>query len=851
MRGLAPYAWRSLVARPARSLLTVFGIAIGVGVLVAALAVNAGLDASIDRTVSSLVGRADLRVSAFAETGLSGATLSAIDGVPGVALTAPAIERRTFIVPESGQPIESEPVTVLGIEPTREPRVRDLPLVRGAPLHDVNEAVALITERLATAEGLDVGSQLTLFGSGAPLSVRVVGIIAGDGPALGSSGRTVVLPIGTAALLNVSDEAASADRGTMSGLTRIDAVIAAGADVDAVAAGIDRAITADPYVLSVPRDIAVSLRASTADVRSTMALITAITLFAAAFLILNTLAMTVVERIRELGLLRAAGAGRAQIIRIILGQAILLGGTGSILGIGLGVLLGGLVAAGLAASGSVLIDGPVVTPGVIAAGFAGGLVVTIVASLEPARRAAGISPVMALRARADPTAAVRAHVGWLVAVILVVGVMSVVLLPGGSTSASGMARAAAVYAILLGVVLLTPALIRPLGRLAGLPFGLFLRLEERLARAAIARDRGRTALTVGALIVGLTMVVALGMVNANARAAASAWLADVVPGDEIVTAIAPAPVGADGVDRDFAAIDGVAQATPIATFDLAFRGTRLEAVAIRGADFAADGRLTFVVGDRAAALAALDAGGAVLLSQARAAELGVGVGDVIAVSTVNGLVELDVAGIVERSFPGRTGEAALVGWPDALDRFGVQGADAIAIRFAPGKADSAAAAVDTLARELAMTTAPISQVEGALGDALDRVIGLLDVLALAAVAIAALGIVNTLSMDTWERVRELAMLRAAGMSRRQVWRSVLVEAGILGAIGGVVGSVTGLGIGALLIVTDGSTQHGVISVPWASVGLALVLGVVLSMVAAAQPARIAGSRGIVRSIRAE
>ena len=85
-----------------------------------------------------------------------------------------------------------------------------------------------------------------------------------------------------------------------------------------------------------------------------------------------------------------------------------------------------------------------------------------------------------------------------------------------------------------------------------------------------------------------------------------------------------------------------------------------------------------------------------------------------------------------------------------------------------------------LATSYALTVAPISAVEGALGDALDRVFGLLDLLALAALVIAGLGIVNTLSMDTWERVRELGMLRAAGMSRRQVWRSVLVEAGILG-----------------------------------------------------------------------
>ena len=93
MRGFVPYAWRGLVARPARSLLTIFGIAIGVAVLVAALATSAGLDASIERTVASMAGRADLRVAAFAETGLSDTTLQALDAVPGVALTAPAIER--------------------------------------------------------------------------------------------------------------------------------------------------------------------------------------------------------------------------------------------------------------------------------------------------------------------------------------------------------------------------------------------------------------------------------------------------------------------------------------------------------------------------------------------------------------------------------------------------------------------------------------------------------------------------------------------------------------------------------------------------------------------------------------
>jgi putative ABC transport system permease protein len=847
VRGLVRYAWRGLVARPARSLLTILGIAIGVGVLVAALGVDAGLDASIDRTVASMVGRADVRVSAFAETGLSAATLAQVEAVPGVALAAPAIERRTFLGSEAGRPVTTDPVTVLGIDPSLEPRVRDLALARGVALAASDGPAALVTERLAASDALGVGDELVILGAGAPLHVTVVGVLAGDGPEVGSSGRTVVLPIRTAQALGVADGDTLPDG--LAGITRIDVVLAAGATPDAVMRSLGHALTIEPYVLSLPRDVGSQMRSSTADIRSTMALLAAITLFAAAILILNTMAMTVVERVRELGLLRAAGASRGQVVRVVVTQSLVLGVAGSVGGLVLGVLLANLAATWLRASGSVSLDGPSVTPGVLLAGLATGMAITLIAAVEPARRAAAISPVAVLRVRADPGSLVRSHTGWLVAVVVMIGTVTVLLMPGGVTDLSGPLRAVLVYAILLAAVLLTPPLLGPLARVLGLPFALVLRLEERLARAAIRRDPSRTALTVGALVVGLAMVVALAAVAASTRTAATAWLADVVPGDEILTAIAPAPVGDGGVDRQVAAIGGVLRATPLASFDLAFDGTRLEAVAIRGADFLADGRLVFTAGDRASALTALDAGGAVILPAARAARLGVGLGDPIAVASGAGLVQLRVVGLVERSFPGRTGDAVLVGWGDAVDHFGVAGADSIAVRYVPGRQAEAQPQVEALAGQLALTAAPISRVAGAVADALDRMFGLLDLLALAAVVIASLGIVNTLSMNTWERVRELGMLRAAGMSRSQVWRSVLVEAGILGSIGALVGCVAGVGIGAVLV--GGGSSGVVLIVPWATVGLAALLGIALSMLAAAQPARMAGRMSIVAAVRGE
>ena len=847
MRGLLPYAWRGLVARPARSLLTIVGIALGVGVLVAALGVDAGLDASIDRTVASMVGRADLRVGAFAESGLSAATLAQVDGIPGVALAAPDIERRSFLGSEAGRPVSTDPVTILGIDPTLEPRVRDLSLVRGTALAGDASPSALVTERLAASDAIEVGDGLVILGAGAPLHVTVTGVLAGDGPEVGSSGRTVVLPIRAVQALAVADGETLPDG--LAGITRIDVVLAAGATVEGVSNAIGRTLSVEPYVLSVPRDVAATLRSSTADVRATMALLAAITLFAAAILILNTMAMTVVERVRELGLLRAAGATRTQVVRVVVTQSLLLGIAGSTAGLVLGVLLAVLAAAWLRAAGSVNLDGAAVTPAVLREGLVTGVLIARVAAVEPARRASSVSPVSVLGVRADPGSLVRTQTGWLVAVVAVIGTVAVVLMPGGAADISAPLRTVAVYVILLAAVLLTPALLAPLARVLGLPFAAVLRLEERLARAAIRRDPSRTALTVGALVVGLAMVVALASVAASTRTAATAWLADIVPGDEILTAIAPVPVGDGGVDRQVAAIDGVLRATPLAAFDLAYDGTRLEAVAIRGDDFLADGRLAFTAGDRTTALAALDAGGAAILPATRATRLGIGLGDTIAVASGAGLVELRVVGLVNRSFPGRTGDAVLVGWGDAVDHLGVQGADSIAVRFSPGRQADAGPQVEALARELALTAAPISRVAGAVADALDRLFGLLDLLALAAVVIASLGIVNTLSMNTWERVRELGMLRAAGMTRSQVWRSVLVEAGILGAIGALVGCVAGVAIGALLV--GGAAGGAVVVVPWPTIGLVLVLGVALSMLAAAQPARMAGRMSIVSAVRGE
>ncbi len=194
----------------------------------------------------------------------------------------------------------------------------------------------------------------------------------------------------------------------------------------------------------------------------------------------------------------------------------------------------------------------------------------------------------------------------------------------------------------------------------------------------------------------------------------------------------------------------------------------------------------------------------------------------------------------------------LVGWSDATNRLGVAGADAFAIRFAPDGRRAVSTATSGRPRpSLALEVVTLDQVDGAIDATLGRIFGLFDALAVVAVLIAALGIVNTLTMNVIERVREIGILRAAGMTRRQVWRSVVVEAGVLGLAGAVLGVVLGLAVGGLMVVLAGGRIDLGGGVPWAIIAFVIVLGVAVAMLAAAYPARIASRLSIVRAVQFE
>jgi putative ABC transport system permease protein len=782
-----------------------------------------------------------------------------------VAVAAPALERKTYLATSLTQTPSAKlppPVTVLGIDAVQEPLLHELALSSGRLLSKDDAGSALITQTLAAGEGLAVGGTLTVNGAAAsgPQDYQIVGIIKGDGPLPEAGGRLIITTLDSAQALFA-----------MSGVTRIDLQAAPGVSVDELTGQLDVMIQTQPYVLSRTQDLANSLRGEMSDFRAALLLVAAVVLFAGAFLIFNTLSMTVSERGREVGLLRAAGTTRSQVMNFVLLQALLLGVLGSVVGVVVGIAMAVVTLSWVGSSGSVTFATLSVSAGPIATSLLIGVAITLAAALEPAWRAGRIPPVEALRRGPTGAVAGAARLRWLVLVFGVLAVAALAVWPRAESSSSTQALSTGngsgewgplvVYGLLLLTVLLVPRLLGPLLRVAGLPFRIF-RNEERLARSSLARDGSRTALTAGALVVGLAMVVALGTAAQNVRKIGASWLAETLPGSELLTSIRPMPA-TDPVRGELAAIPGVKSISAVGIFAAPYVSAshsggrtyssvvRQEAAAIVGRDYLDDGRLRFLAGDPTAAFAALDAGGSVIVPDSLAQSAGIRMGDSLEFATGPSTVRLQVVGIVAHSIPSQTQEAILVGWSDATSAFGVVGADFYAVRYLPGWEAEGRSKVDAAAMSYALAPNDLERVTGTVGDALDRIFRLLDALALIAVLVAGLGMFNTFSMSVLERGREIGVLRATGMTSRQVWGMVVIEAGILGVVGAAVGVVAGLGVGALLVLWSSGGFGLVFDPPWISIAVALVFGVIVSITAAIYPAGMASRQSIVRALQHE
>jgi putative ABC transport system permease protein len=578
--------------------------------------------------------------------------------------------------------------------------------------------------------------------------------------------------------------------------------------------------------------------------RTFLLIFAGISLVVGAFLIVNTFSILVAQRSRELALLRALGASKRQVTRSVLFEAFVVGLVGSTLGLGLGVLLAMGIRAlfanfGLDLTGQPLIFGP----RTVLACYVVGVVVTMAAAWLPARRTTRIAPVQALRddiALPETSIHRRLLVG---AAAIVVGAAAMGAGLFGDVPRGGWVLGLGILVVLLGVTGVSPVISRPFLAAAQAVYRRVFGSVGNLAGQNSLRNPRRTTATASALMIGLALGCTMAILGDSAKASVDQAVEENFVGDYVVSSVFGEPFS-PSIAGEMAEVDGIDRVVRQRWGQAEREGDFFGIAGIEPSD------ASFLGLDMVHGTLADFTDGTMLVDEDSAADEGLSVGDTFTIEkTPRGKLELRVAGIYADNpvifFPTVTTLQTLreQGYP-VSDNALILDADADTVGLQ--------ARLDEVVEDLPIVTV---KDQAAFADEqrapIDQLVLMIFALLGLALVIAVLGIVNTLALSVIERTREVGLLRAIGLSRRQLRVMITLESVVIAVLGAVLGVVLGIcfGIAMMYAVRDEGLE--VISLPWGQLGVFLAASVVVGVLAAVFPARRAGRLDVLRAIATE
>lgn len=845
--------WRNLLARKVRLLMSTLAIVLGIGFLAGVMTFSTGLNATFDNIVKGSTSDAVVRPAGDLQGANAGvATTQLVTPEDVDKLSAlPEVEDATGSVDGIGSFLLGKDDKLVGGQgaPTLAFNYAPAENMQGEQVLELNqgrwpEKPGEITLDTSSAErgAYEVGDNVTLIVPAKEPKRTFTLVGTADFNGGGTAGATLVL-LDTAEAQDIFLD--GADAYTSVALTAADGVsqsqLAKAAD-QVVPDGFT-AVTGDKVVKETQEQIGQFL-----DVISIfLTTFAVIAIVVGAFIIFNTFSILVSQRVRESALLRALGASKKQVTRSVLIEAFLMalvGATlGLLLGLGLSRLLAGLFRSfGLDIAGEVL----TLTTFTIVAGYVVGILVTMVAAFVPARRAAKVPPVAAMRddlVVQERGMARRLLLGT-IAMVIGTALVAVGLAGAPGTDAIWIGGGAVIWVVTTAV--LAPVLGHPVLVACRSVFGRLFGTPGRLAGENALRNPRRTGATASALMIGLAVVSAVGVLASSLSATNDAVVDDEFRSDFLVQMPTfqgfPAQYGDRMLDVDGVGLVSRQQGTPV-SIDVDGKPDQTFATGVDQGFFEIYD-LTMVAGKDAIS------GRQVLLSESRAGDLGAGPGDTIDVEFPGGrTVPLEVTGVFEDS-PITGGLTFPL---SVLRDAGIKRSDStLSITVAEG-ADRGAVKQDL---EDVIKDLPILAVQdkeefkdlisGQVNQLLYVIYGLLAL----AVVIAVIGIVNTLGLSVLERTREIGLLRAVGLSRSRLRRMITLESVAIALLGAVLGMVLGLVIGVVLrqSLKDDLTE---LALPLTGLGVFLVVAVLFGVLAAIVPAIRASRMKVLDAIATE
>ncbi len=832
-------AWRYLWGRKLRTMLTTLAVVFGVMIIFGLNGMLPGMIDAFNRSILGAAGQVDLSVTSASGGMFDPSVAREVANVQGVAAATPLLRRSVGMPPASKVSV----VMLVGIEPRTATKVRDFPVAAGRMLAAGDSGHAVIGRDTADKLGVGLGGHLAVPTVSGTQQLTIVGLL-GSGSSPGSPEVYVTI----------------ADAGRMLGMpgkaSEVNGRLVPGADRATVEAATRRALGSDYTVggLSTENQLLASIKVG----QYAMTMFGVFALIMGGFIILNTFRTLVSERRHDIGMLRAIGADRRTVQNVFLIQSLIQGVLGTAVGLFFGYLL---AAAGINAIAPIWrdtlnMDLGVIKPQFTAANWATAIVlgigVTVLGALIPARQAARITPLEALRPQVAEVAE-RGHrkavwVGW--------GMLaaSVPMLLIRQPSSVGLGA----VAFLVGLILIAPALIKPLSGVLSRVISPVSPVTAELANSNLTRQPGRAAATASAILISLAVVVSMVGLIASIYAGFFDYI-DKSLGSDFVTIPQGLLMGGSHVGADQALVDRIAS-TPgvsdVATMRLgiaSINNGQIQLVGIDPKTYPKVASFTFSGDTTQADLAKLGSGRVMMVNGIYAAQNGVKPGQRLTVETPSGAKEYLVAGIATDYLNAKLA-TGYISQENLQQDFGITSNAMVLANAQPGASIALVKArLDRLMSDYPQFILYDSQsFKNSQMAIFDQTMGMfytfIGMLALPTL----LALLNTLAISVLSRTREIGMLRAVGATRRQIRGMVVAEALLLAAVGVLFGITGGVALGYALVYAMNATGFVMpYFFPWEGIIVAVVAGFTFALLAALIPSRQAARLDIVAALHYE
>lgn len=847
-------AWRSLTAHKLRSILTTLAILLGVAMISGTYVLTDQIDRAFTEIFADAYQGIDATISrepsfsgqmSDASEGLPASLVDDVRGVEGAAVVDGSVSG-VGAVAVNGEVVQTGGAPTLFFSVSDDPIDSSSSTFIEGGVPDESGEVAIV-QKLATDEGLGLGSKLTVITETGSQEATVAGIFTyGSESSLGGS-----------LLVLTTLEDASRWFAMEGRVSQIDVQAAPGTSPQTLVERIQEVLP-DYAEAKTGEQAAADQTKSVSEaigqfLRPALLAFGGIAVLVGAFIIFNAFSMTVAQRRREFAMLRALGASRRQVLFSITGEALIMGALASVIGLfaGLGVAAGVnsiFTAAGI----DIPRSGLILEPRTVAISLAVGMLVTLFSAVVPAQRATRVPPIAALQEGAvlPPSRFARYTVVFAAAAAALGAVLIAFGMYGsGSTSARLATLAAGAVLVFFAVALASKYFVGSVAALIGWPLMRLSPTSGRLARDNTQRNPARTAATASALMIGLGVVVFVAVFAQGLKSSFVDSFDRVAAGDYMVSSSNFLTLPADTVRR-VQSVPSVDVTAGLTMQQVQTNGDSL--YTLYGVDPLSLSRVWDFewLGDGDDALLGALTADTVILEEQTAEGLSVETGDTVSVATADGReADLEVLGVYRDPIMLDGMVVSDAGYSALFPRSQLF---TVVAKGAPG-GDTARTKE---AIEVALADVPTAEVqtnaefkETIVGQ-VDQLLNLLYGLLALSVIISLFGIVNTLVLSVYERTREIGLLRAIGSSRRQVRSTVRYESVITSTLGGIMGIVVGT-VFAYVVTTRFGGLGITFSVPVLQLAVFLVVAILVGVVAAILPARRAARIDILDAIHYE